>query len=399
MFLPEKLPARLIEALARAELELLEAAGLKRTLEPLATAPGAEIRITGPRGEERLINFSSNDYLGLAADPRISAALAEGAAIWGSGAGASRLVSGDFTVTQSLEAELAEFEGTESALFFNSGFAANCGLIASVVNAEDVVFSDALNHASIIDGCRLSRAEVCVYPHLDLTALESLLQQASRARRRLVVTDSVFSMDGDLAPLEGLVSLCEKHRAMLVVDEAHATGVLGPQGRGLVSALGLGDKVDARMATLSKAAGVVGAHVCGPRALRELLINKARPFVFSTALPPAISVAARVALALLSGPVGDERRKALRRNIDRFCSGLRALGFPAEARSAIFPVVLGSPQRSLQAASSLRARGLLVKPIRPPTVPAGTSRLRFALSAAHTDAHLDLALDALKTAI
>lgn len=399
MALPATLPPTLLETLAREELEALEVAGLRRTLEPLETAPGAAIRIAGPRGEERLINFSSNDYLGLAADPRISAALAEGATTWGSGSGASRLVSGDFSVTQALETELAGFEGTESALLFNSGFAANCGLIASIVGAVDVVFSDALNHASIIDGCRLSRAEVRVYPHLDLTALESLLHQSSRARRRLVVTDSVFSMDGDLAPVEELVLLCEKHRAMLVVDEAHATGVLGPQGKGLVSALGLGHKVDARMATLSKAAGVVGAHVCGPRALRDLLINKARPFIFSTALPPAISAAARVALALLSGPVGDERRKVLRRNIDRFCSGLRALGFPAEPRSAIFPVVLGAPQRALLAASSLRERGLLVKPIRPPTVPAGTSRLRFALSAAHTDAHLDLALEALKNAV
>jgi len=391
-----------IDALARAELEAIAARGLTRALEPLRTPPGAEIELDGPRGREALINFSSNDYLGLASDVRVAAALAEGARAWGAGAGASRLVCGDFSAARALEEDLARFEGTESALLFNSGYAANCGLLPALVGPGDTVFSDALNHASLIDGCRLSRAAIQVYPHRDLGALESLLHQSLRSNtssqaggRRLVVTDTVFSMDGDLAPLEGLADLCDRHGALLVVDEAHATGVLGPSGRGLVSELGLSARVDARMATLSKAVGVVGAHVCGSRLLRDLLINKARPLIFSTALPPALACAAQAALGLLAGREGDARRARLWENIERFAAGLRRLGYPAEARSAIFPVLLGAPERALAAAARLREQGLLVKPIRPPTVPAGTSRLRFALSAAHTAAQIDRALDAL----
>ncbi len=388
-----------VDALAQAELESIAAQGLARALEPLASPPGAEIELLGPRGRERLLNFSANDYLGLAADARIAAALGEGARRWGAGAGASRLVSGDFTETRALEEELAAFEGAESALLFNSGYAANCGLLPALVGPGDQIFSDALNHASLIDGCRLSRAEVKVYPHCDLAALDALLRGAAGARRRLVITDSVFSMDGDLAPLEGLAALCEQHRALLVVDEAHATGVLGPRGSGLVAALGLSSKVDARMATLSKAAGVVGAYVAGSRLLTGLLINKARPLIFSTALPPALACAGRAAMQLLAGPEGDSRRALLWRNVEQFASGLRALGVPAQPRSAIFPVLLGSPARALAVAAGLRERGLLVKAIRPPTVPAGTSRLRFALSASHTAAHLHHALEALRAVL
>ena len=388
-----------IDPLAREELAQLAARGLLRSLEPLVTPAGAEVELQGPHGPERLVNWSSNDYLGLAGDTRLAAALAEGARRWGAGAGASRLVTGDFTCTRALEDALAAFEGTEAALLFGSGYAANLGLLPALAGPGDLVLSDALNHASLVDGCRLTRAEIAVYPHCDLDALEAALRRGAGARRRLVVTDTVFSMDGDLAPLAAIAALCDAHGALLVVDEAHATGVLGPRGSGLVSALGLGARVDARMATLSKAAGLVGAYVCGSEGLRNLLINKSRPLIFSTALPPALAEAALSALRLLAGPEGDARRERLFRSVRRLAAGLRALGLPAEERSPIFPVVLGPPERALAVAAALRSRGQLVKAIRPPTVPAGTSRLRIALSAAHGDAHVDALLGALRQAL
>jgi len=233
-----------------------------------------------------------------------------------------------------------------------------------------------------------------------VAALEAALRRARQqgARRVLVATDSVFSMDGDVAPLARLAEACERHGALLMVDEAHATGVLGPRGAGLVAQLGLGGRVDLRMGTLSKAAGVCGAYVAATRACCELLLNRARPLIFSTALPPALPHAALTALHILSGPEGDALRARLRRSVERFAVGLRALGLRAESATPIFPVVLGAPQAALAAAAQLRKRGILVKAIRPPTVPAGSSRLRIALSAAHTDAHLDLLLSALREA-
>lgn len=389
-----------IDRIAREELEALAARGLLRALEPVLARRGAEVELRGEGGRpERLVNFSSNDYLGLATDPRLASALAEGASLFGAGAGASRLVCGDLAPHGALEEELARFEGAPAALLCNSGYAANAGLVAALAGPEDAVLSDALNHASLVDGCRLSRARVRVYPHGDLDAVERELKGAGGARRRVVVTDTVFSMDGDLAPLEGLARLCDAHGALLVADEAHATGVLGPRGAGLCAQLGLESRVDARMGTLSKAAGLFGAWVAGPRALRELLVNRARPVVFSTALPPALAHAARRSLELLAGPEGDERRARLRGLIDRLACGLRALGLAAEARSPIFPVVLGAPERALAAAGELRARGFLVKAIRPPTVPAGTSRLRIALSAAHEAGHVDALLAALRATL
>ena len=385
------------DALAREELAAIAANGLLRSLEPLRSEPGAEVELLSG---ERLVNFSSNDYLGLASHPDLRAALAEGARRWGAGAGASRLVSGDFLPHHQLEEELARFEGADAVVLFNSGYAANCGTVPSFVGPEDVVLSDALNHASLVDGCRLSRARTEVYPHGDLQALDSALRRARQqgARRVLVATDAVFSMDGDLAPLSQIVEACERHEALLAVDEAHATGVMGPHGAGLVAQLGLREKVDLRMGTLSKAAGVCGAFVAGTRACCDLLVNRARPLVFSTALPPAVSHAALVALRLLAGSEGEERRARLRRSVERFAAGLRALGLPAEAASPIFPVVLGAPEAALGAAAQLRRRGLLVKPIRPPTVPAGSSRLRIAITASHTDSHLDQLLAALREA-
>ncbi len=376
--------------IARDELAALQARGLLRSLEAVRSRPGAEVEL---RPGERLINLSSNDYLGLAGDERVARALADGAAQWGAGAGASRLVTGDSVAHRALEEALARFEETSAALLFNSGFAANCGLIASFAGPEDVILSDELNHASIIDGCRLSRARVVVIRHADPQAYADALK-AARGRRVLIVTDTVFSMDGDRAPLTDLAALCAQHGALLFVDEAHATGVLGPRGAGLAAELGIA--ADARMATLSKAAGVVGAYVAAERPVCDLLINHARPLVFSTALPAAIACAALRAIELLSGAEGDARRTRLWENIRRFAEGLRALGFEARESSPIFPVVLGAPERAIATAARLRERGVLVKAIRPPTVPQGTSRLRFALSAAHSAAQIDAALSALR---
>ena len=375
--------------IAKAELASLRSRGLLRSLEPLRTPPGPEVEL---RPGERLINFSSNDYLGLAGDRRISQALAEGALAWGAGAGASRLVCGDFLPEHELEEELARFEGSEAALLFSSGYAANCGILPSLAGPEDLILSDALNHASIIDGCRLSRARVEVYPHGDLGSVERLLRAA--ARRKIVVTDAVFSMDGDLAPLRGLAALCSASGSLLIVDEAHATGVIGPHGAGLAAEQGV--FADVRMATLSKAFGVAGAYAASSRAVCELLVNRARPLIFSTALPPALACAALASLRILSGPEGDEKRARLSDNIRRFAAGMRAAGISAREDSPIFPIVLGAPERAVAAASRLREQGILAKAIRPPTVPPGTSRLRFALSAAHTDAHIDSALAALR---
>ncbi|HUJ27025.1 MAG TPA: 8-amino-7-oxononanoate synthase [Myxococcales bacterium] len=374
----------LADGIAQEELAALRARGLLRSLEPLLTRAGAEIEL---RPGERLINLSSNDYLGLAGDGRIAAALAEGAARWGAGAGASRLVCGDFAVEHELEAALARFDGAEAAMLFGSGYAANCGLLPAFAGPGDLIASDELNHASIIDGCRLSRARVEVYPHGDVEAAARLLQLP--ARRRLLVTDAVFSMDGDVAPLRELSAVCEERGAILVVDEAHATGVVE-----------LPVAAEIRMSTHSKGLGLVGAHVAGSPAVCDLLVNRARPLVFSTGLPPAVAHATLAALRIVEGAEGAQRRARLFRNVARFSEGLKGLGLPvAKAVSPIIPLVLGDPDTALRVASRLRELGVLAKAIRPPTVPAGTSRIRFALSAAHTDAHLEAALDALRKAL
>ncbi len=377
------------EEIARKELAALRARGLLRALEPLRSPPGAEIEL---QPGERLINFSSNDYLGLAGDARVAQALIDGARAWGAGAGASRLVCGDFVPEHELESELAEFSGSEATLLFGSGYAANCGILPTLAGPEDLVLSDALNHASIIDGCRLSRARVEVYPHADVGAVERGLRAA--ARRKIVVTDAVFSMDGDRAPLRELTALCSAAGALLIVDEAHATGVIGPRGGGLTTELGVTAHV--RMATLSKAFGVAGAYVASSRSVCDLMLNRARPLIFSTALPPALACAASTSLRILAGPEGDERRARLWSNVGRFAAGLRQIGVAAREDSAIFPLLLDTPERAVSAAARLRELGILAKPIRPPTVPAGTSRIRFALTAAHSAAHIDSALAALR---
>lgn len=381
--------SRIARAWAEEEVAALASRGLLRSLEPLGSPQGPTVRI----GHEALLNFSSNDYLGLAAHPAVVAAARAALERWGMGTGASRLVVGDTEAHRALEARLCAFEDAEAVLLFNGGYSANLGLLPALVGRGDAVFSDALNHASLVDGCRLSRAQVEVYPHRDVGALAALLR-GTPARRKLVVTDSVFSMGGDVAPLADLVDVCRRAGAALLVDEAHATGVLGERGAGLCEALGLTRAVDVRMGTLGKALGAFGAYAATSAPVASLLVNKARSLVFSTALPAAVCAAAVAALDVLEADPG--LRPRLWRNIHRFSEGLRGLGHPAHPSSAIFPVVLGSQERAVAAAAFLRERGLLVKAIRPPTVPAGTSRLRFALSAAHTPAHLEQALAGLQ---
>ncbi|EPX64891.1 8-amino-7-oxononanoate synthase [Cystobacter fuscus DSM 2262] len=377
-------------AWAEEGLAALKARGLRRYLEPLDSAQGPLVRLGG----ETLVNFASNDYLGLAASPTVRAAAAAALEVHGVGSGASRLVVGDTSAHQRLEARLAAFEHAEAVLLFNSGYAANVGTLQALVGPEDAVFSDALNHASLIDGCRLSRARTVVYPHSDVEALERALA-STPARRRLVVTDTVFSMDGDVAPLRDIVQVCQAHGAALLVDEAHATGVLGERGAGLCEALGLEGAVDVRMGTLSKSLGGLGAYIAASRPVVDFVLQRARPLVYSTALPAALCAAAEAAVDIVERD--DALRARLWRNIHRFSKGLRELGFAAEPRSAVFPVIVGEPERAVAASQALRSRGLLVKAIRPPTVPEGTSRLRFCLSAAHTEGQLDLALAALRS--
>ncbi|ABF88105.1 8-amino-7-oxononanoate synthase [Myxococcus xanthus DK 1622] len=377
-------------AWAREDLEALSERGLRRYLEPLDSPQGPVVRVGG----ETLVNFSSNDYLGLAASPTVRAAALAAVERYGVGTGASRLVVGDTAAHHRLETRLAAFERAEAVRLFNSGYAANTGIIPALVGSEDAVFSDALNHASLVDGCRLSRARVCVYPHADVEALTRALAETP-ARRKLVVTDTVFSMDGDVAPLRDIVAACRAHGAALMVDEAHATGVLGARGAGLCDELGLESEVDLRMGTLSKALGVMGAYVATSREVADLLVSRARPFVFSTALPAHLCAAAEAAVDAVEGD--PDLRERLWRNIRRFADGLRGLGVRAEPRSAVFPLILGEPERALDAARRLREAGVLVKAIRPPTVPEGTSRLRFCLSASHTVGHVDLALEALRS--
>jgi 8-amino-7-oxononanoate synthase len=387
-------PGSLAAAWAGEDLGRLASSDLLRTLEPRESPQGAQVTI----GRTRYVNFSSNDYLGLANDARLVEAASAELTRSGVGAGASRLLAGDTGAHRSLERTIAEHMGTEAALVFNSGYAANTGVLSALApEAEDAIFSDALNHASIVDGCRLSRAKTVVYPHRDLAALERALVSAGSARRRVIVTESVFSMDGDRAPLRALAELAAEHRAALVLDEAHAIGVLGPSGRGLAAELSLLERVDVLVGTLGKALGSFGAFVAARRSVVELLVNRVRPFVFSTAIPPAICAASERAIRIIAD--SNVLQTKLHSAIERFRSGLSGRFPEAHAvneHTPIFSIVLGSPERALAAGRAFRNRGLLAKPIRPPTVPDGTSRLRLSMSAAHSEEDLDRALAVLR---
>lgn len=361
----------------------LERRGLHRRRRRLQSAQGVRVRY---RGREYL-NFSANDYLDLAGDPRLARAAARAARRFGTGAGASPLVSGLLPPLRALERALARWEETEAALVFASGFAANLAVLSSLAGPEDAVFSDALNHASLIDGCRLSGAAIHVFRHADADHLAELLRQhGDSARRRLIVTDSVFSMDGDLAPLAELAELARRHECLLVVDEAHATGVLGEQGRGVTDLLPtpLAPERLVKVGTLSKALGAQGGFVCGTRRLIDYLVNHARPYIFSTALAPPSAAAARRALAIVQAE--PERRRRLLALADFLRGQLRTLDdSDSGSLCQIIPVRVGEAQAALELSARLEERGLLVPAIRPPSVPPGTARLRISLSAGHTE--------------
>ena len=366
------------------ELDALERAGLRRRLAVRSGSQSARVQLDGTE----LINFGSNDYLGLAADARLADAARRAIAGNGWGSAASPLVSGRADVHAELERRLAEFEDTEAALVFPSGFAANAGVIPALADQSDAVFSDAKNHASLIDGCRLSGAARFVYPHGDCDALEAMLGEADSFRRRLIVTDTLFSMDGDVAPLVRLADLAEQYDAMLLVDEAHATGVFGPHGRGIVEHLseecpGLEARVHVRIGTLSKALGTGGGFVCGRQSLIDWLANRARTYVFSTAQPAATSAAAIAALEIVRQE--PNRRRELLRRAAELRARLRKLGWnTGQSESQIIPLVVGEADRAMYLAVALRDAGFYVPGIRPPSVPEGESLLRLTLCHHHT---------------
>lgn len=335
------------------------------------------------RGDQTWLNFASNDYLGLSVDPRLTAAAEAAMRQAGWGSGASPLVVGYTSWHAELERELAAFEGTEAAVVFGSGYAANVGTICSLVERGDAVFSDELNHASIVDGCRLSRATVHIYPHGDMAALESQLAASTDARRKLIVTDTLFSMHGVIAPLPQLAELAQRYGAMLMVDEAHATGVFGPRGRGLCEAAEIEDAVHVRVGTLSKALGCSGGFVTGCQELIQWLINRARPYIFSTAAPPANSAAALAALAIVREE--PQRREQLLATANDVAYQLRRRGWNlGQSSTQILPLVIGDSQQALDLSAALRERGLWIPAIRPPSVRLGEDCLRLCLTAGHT---------------
>jgi len=372
------------------ELAGLEREHLRRFLRRLESPQGPEIVLEG----RRVLNFCSNDYLGLAGQRQVIAAAAAAAERWGAGAGASRLIAGNLGIFTELEAALARLKGYPAALLLGSGYQANLGLIPALADRGDVIFSDRLNHASLIDGIRLSRAETRIFAHLDLDHLESQLKPASNFRRRLIAVESLYSMDGDIFPLPELVALAKKYNAITYVDEAHATGTLGAAGRGGLEHFGLGPEVDVLMGTLGKALGSFGAFVSARREVIEYFINKARSFIFATGLPPAAAGAALEAVRILEQEPG--RRADLRRNARRLREGFARLGLPVPKDEVpIFPVIIGDPQETLAKAERLLEQGIFVQAIRPPTVPPGTSRLRITVRADHTSEHLEALLEAL----
>src|SRR6266480_3495765 len=396
------------------QLQALRARSLERKLREIGSAQGPEVQIAG----RRLINFSSNDYLGLANDPRLRAAAIAAIKEFGVGAGSSRLVCGTQSPHLGLESALAKWKGTEAALCFSSGYTTALGTIPALVTKNDVVLLDKLCHASLIDGAKLSGAVLRVFPHNHMGKLESHLEWAQRehaGKRILVITESVFSMDGDHAPLRDLVELKKRFGALLLLDEAHAVGVIGPNGRGLAAQGNLNDDVDVQMGTLSKALGASGGYICGSRDLIEWLINRARSFVYSTAPPPGIAAAALAALEFLASPEGEERRLLLQERIKllrdlflsldvgRFNSANKCRTSNVQrptsnenAGSAIFPWIVGDEQTALDLSSALQSEGFLVPAIRYPTVAKGTARLRITVTASHKENQIRSLCQAIK---
>ncbi|MGO8767009.1 MAG: 8-amino-7-oxononanoate synthase [Limisphaerales bacterium] len=361
-------------------LQALREQNLFRELQRVDSPQSAHIQISS----QSLLNFSSNDYLGLANHPALKAAAGQAIEKFGFGAGASRLICGSIAPVHELEEGLARFKNTEAALTFSTGYAAALGTICALTGKDDIVVLDKLVHASIVDAARLSGAKIRVFAHNDLEDLRDKLTWAKSqsGARALVVTESIFSMDGDAAPLRQIVELKDDFGAWLMVDEAHATGIIGHQGRGLADELGLGDRIEIHLGTLGKALGSSGGYICGSRALIDLLVNRARSFIFSTAPPPASAAAATAALQLLQSIEGDQRRNVLGQLVGQLAAELNLPNskFPG----AIVPIILGGEDKALAASAALREQNIFVPAIRYPTVARGKARLRCTLSAAHT---------------
>ena len=364
------------------ELSLLEKEGMLRSLRVVDGSRGSIATING----EDVLLLCSNNYLGIANHPLLKEAMISATRKFGAGTGASRLISGTSPLHTSLEERIAEFKGTEAALVFNSGYAANTGILQSLFGPEDVIFSDALNHASIIDGCKLSGASIKVYPHCDTQRLEELMnaEKQTRKGRWLIVTDGVFSMDGDIAPLRELCRIKEQYDAFLMVDDAHGTGVLGNKGRGTGELLGCLERIDLHMGTLGKALGCAGAYVAADRTIIQTLINRSRPFIFSTSLPPGIPAAAIAAFDIIDSDEGCELRTRLQKNRKYFASmlseaGLNLLG----STTQIIPVLTKDPVLTMNLTQSLMNRGVFLQGIRPPTVGHNLCRLRATVMASH----------------
>ncbi len=344
-----------------------------------------------------VINLCSNNYLGLANHPALKAAALEAVARLGVGSGAVRTIAGNMAIHQELETELAAFKHTEATLLYQSGFTANAGSVAAILEKGDVVISDELNHASIIDGCRLSGAEKKIFPHKDVEAARTLLAESRGARRMLLITDGVFSMDGDIAPLPGLVNAAEEHGAIMMVDDAHASGVLGRDGRGIVDHYGLHGRVQIQVGTLSKAFAGLGGYVAGSRALIEWLMYRARPLLFSTSHPPSVAASALAAVRLVQEDPGLIRR--LWDNTRFFKDGLRRLGFDSgHSETPITPVIIGDEARAMQFSDQLFDEGVFAVGLTFPTVPRGRARVRTIVTAGHTTGHLEQALSAFERA-
>lgn len=388
------------DAELQARLDEIRAQGLFRELRRIDSAQGSRTRIAG----RELLNFSSNDYLGLANHPRLKEAAIQAVKEFGCGSGASRLICGSLAPHHELEQSLAAFKGLEAALSFSSGCAAAMGTICALMGRDDVVVLDKLVHASIIDAARLSGAKLRIFAHNDLNELEDILKWAversvaplPRRQRILIATESVFSMDGDYAPLPEIVRLKEQHGAWLMVDEAHATGLFGKARRGLAEEMQVGDRIEIQMGTLGKALGSSGGFIAGSRALVELLVNRARSFIFSTAPVPAAAAAAREGVELVRSADGLARRNDLWRLVDEVRPLLSNAGWPMSGdRSAIIPLIIGAESDAVSAATALREQGIYIPGVRYPTVARGQARLRLTLTANHTAADFKILLNAL----
>ena len=370
------------------ELKDIKNKGLYRRLRIVESEQSSKIIIDG----KEVILLSSNNYLGFANHPKIKEAAKEAIDKYGAGSGAARLISGNSVLYKELEEKIAEFKNTEAALVFGSGYLANISILSTVVEEGDLILSDELNHASIIDGCRLSRAEKIIYRHKDIRQIEEILSK-NKTKKTLIVTEGVFSMDGDIAPLPEIIAHAKRYSAMVMVDDAHGAGVLGKRGKGTAEHFGIGKGIDIHMGTLGKALGAYGAYAAGDKGLIEFLINKARGFIFTTALPPSVLASAIMAIRILEDE--PELIKRLWNNRDYIVNGLKNIGFDTMGcETPIIPILIGSAEKALKMSEGLFEEGIYVPAIRPPTVPEDTCRLRLTVMSAHTKNDLDIALKA-----